>query len=61
MGDSLVILRMLADFFFGTRMTISGTTPTRDIKTKHGLRRTTNLYYTVILGATIHKENIGKE
>ena len=28
---------------------------------KHGLGKTTNLHYTDILGATLHKEDIGKE
>ena len=29
--------------------------------TKHGLRKTTNLHYTAISGATLHKQDIGKE
>ena len=34
---------------------------TRDVNTKHGLGNTTNLHYTAILGATLHKEGIGKK
>ena len=37
------------------------TTPTSDLKTKHGLGKIANLHYTDILGATLHKEDIGKE
>ena len=42
-------------------MVIQGTAPTRDLNGKHGRGKTTNLYYTAILGATLHKEDIGKE
>ena len=54
-------MRMQAVLFSGTRMTIEGTTPTRDVNAKHGLGKTTNLHYTAILGATLQKEDIGKE
>ena len=43
------------------QMTSKGTTSTSDVNTKHGLGNTTNLHYTAILGATFHKEDIGKE
>ena len=36
-------------------------TPTRDVNTKHGLRKTTELHNTSILGATLRKEEIRKE
>ena len=35
-------------------------TKTRDANTKHGLGKTTNLDFTIILRATLHKEGIGK-
>ena len=59
-GISVVILRMLAVLFSGSWMTILGTTHIRDLNGKHGLGKTTNLHYTAILGATLHKEDIGK-
>ena len=42
-------------------MAILGITPTRDVNVKHGLGKTNKLHYTAILGAILHKEDIGKE
>ena len=61
MGDLIVILRMLAVFYTSTWMTMLWTTMIRDLNAKHRLGKTINLHYTAILGATLHKENIGKE
>ena len=36
-------------------------TQIKDINTENGLGKTTNLQFTVILGATLHKEGIEKE
>ena len=47
-------------FFSGTQMMTEVTTQTRDNNTKNGLGKTTNFYFTAILGANIHKEGIGK-
>ena len=37
------------------------TTQTRGANTKHGQGKTIDLHFTVILGATLHKEGIGKD
>ena len=42
-------------------MTIYGNAPTRGVNTKRDLGKTTNLHYFVILGATLHKEDIEKD
>ena len=43
------------------RYTIQGSTLIKDVNIKDGLEKTTNLHYPAILGATLHKEDIGKE
>ena len=60
-GRPIVTLRMLAVLLSGTQITILGSTQIRDTNTKHGLGKTTNLHNPAILGATLHKEDIGKE
>ena len=57
----IVILRMLAVLFSGTRMTIKGTKPSRHPNVEYGRGKTTNLHYTPILGEKLHKEDKGKE
>ena len=39
----------------------SETTTIRDLNAKHGLVKRINLHYNAILGATLHKEDTGKD
>ena len=61
MGDLIVILRMLAVLFYRyTNSDLRNLTNQRH-KHKSGQWKTTNFNYTVILGATLHKEEIENE
>ena len=52
---------MLDALFSGTWMTTLGTTTIRYLNAKHGIGKIITLHYNAILGATLHKYEIGKE
>ena len=65
MEDRIVILWMLAVLFSGTQIVTKGTTPTKDLNSKHGQGKQPTLpptlHYTVILGVIQYKKDTGKE
>ena len=58
---SLGDLRMLSVIFSDTRTTTKVTTQTRGSNTENGFGKTTDFHLNAILGATLHREGIGKE
>ena len=60
-GDSIVILWMLAVLFSGTQKMTKINAQTRDTNKENGPGKTKNLHFVVILGATLHNKSIGKE
>ena len=57
LGDKNSIHRLLAVLFSWTQGTNKVTTRTRENSAENGVRKTINLHFTVILGATLHLNN----
>ena len=58
MKNPIGIMWILVVLFSGTQTTNEATTQIRDTNPENGLGKTINMHFTVILGATLHKESV---